>query len=150
MGIIEDLFLNAKTAVDSVGKKAEKVIDASKLSLTAADLKAEISKKYEILGRVVFEQKSTGKNYDKSINELVEKIGELTAELNSVNEMIANAKQKSKCQFCGTYNVKGAVFCNKCGEKLAAENKDNDDDTLSPDDAVDLAEDNFDDEEIGF
>ena len=66
MGIIEDLFLNAKTAVDSVGKKAEKVIDVSKMTLTAADLKAEISKKCEILGRVVFEQKSTGKNYDKN------------------------------------------------------------------------------------
>ena len=97
MGVFEDLLFNAKTAVDSVGKKAEKVIDSSKLSLTAADLKAEISKKYEILGRVVFEQKSTGKNYDKSIDELVEKISGLNAELDSVNEMIASSKRQRCC-----------------------------------------------------
>lgn len=148
MGILEDLLLNARTAVDSVGKKAEKVIDVSKLTITAADLKAEISKKCEILGRVVFEQKTTGKNYSTGINELIERITELNSELESVNEMIENAKQKSKCQFCGTYNVKGAVFCNKCGERLNTAK--NDDDTISPDDAIDLAEDNFEDDDISI
>ena len=62
-------------------------------------------------------------------------------------KMITNSKQKSKCKFCGTYNVKGAVFCNKCGERIVNENTE---DKLSPDDIIDLTEDNFDDEEIGF
>ncbi len=147
MGIFEDLLFNAKTAVDSVGKKAGKAIDISKLTLVAADLKAEISKKCEILGRVVYEQKTTDKNYDKSIDELITKISELNSELNSVNEMISVSKQKAKCPFCGTYNIKGAVFCNKCGEKLIAVQKNNDETDI--DDSIDLVEDNFDDEDLG-
>ena len=145
MGILEDLLLNAKTAVDSVGKKAEKVIDISKLTITAADLKTEISKKCEILGRIVYEQSATGKNYENSIKELIEKIAELKKELESVNEMIENSKEKSKCQVCGTYNIKGAVFCNKCGERLNAEKNDED---ISPEDAMDLTEDNFEDDDV--
>ena len=61
MGILEDVLLNARTAVDAVGKKAGSVIDMSKLTIAAADLKSEINKKYEILGRVTFESKTTGK-----------------------------------------------------------------------------------------
>lgn len=147
MGILEDLLLNAKTAVDSVGKKAGKVIDISKLNLTAADIKSEISKKFEILGRIVFEQKTTNKNYDKSIEELVEKIKTLNEQLESINEAIENTKQKSKCSSCGTYNVKGAVFCNKCGEKLSTEKENYE--NISEQDIIDLTEDNFDDDEIG-
>lgn len=147
MGILEDLLLNARTAVDTVGKKAGKVIDISKLTIAAADIKAEISKKFEILGRVAYEEKTTGKSYEKSINELVEKIKELNSQLDSINEVIANSKQKTKCPSCGTFNVKDAVFCNKCGEKLITKDE-TENDEFSPDDAMEFAEDNFDDEEI--
>ena len=51
MGIFEDVLLNARSAVDTVGKRASKVIDMSKLTLSAADIKSKLSKKYEILGR---------------------------------------------------------------------------------------------------
>lgn len=146
MGIIEDLLLNARTAVDTVGKKAEKVIDVSKLTLTSADLKAEISKKSEILGRVVYEQKTTGKNYEKSIDELIEKIKVLNEELGAVNEAIASTKQKSKCNSCGSYNVKGAIFCNKCGARLVTEKENSD--TISDEDIIDFTEDNFDDDDM--
>lgn len=151
MGILEDLLLNARTAVDAVGKKAGKVIDVSKLNLAAADLKSEISRKCEILGRVIYEAKTTGKNYDKTIDELVEKIKELNSQLDSVNDVIANSKQKQKCSVCGTYNAKGAVFCNKCGEKLATKTDDDvSSDTTSSAENIDFSEDSFDDEEIGL
>ncbi len=146
MGILEDVLLNARTAVDSVGKKAGKMIDMSKLTLAAADLKAEISKKYEILGRVIFESKQTGKNYDKSVEELIEKIADLQAQLKTVNEAIGNSKQKAKCPSCGAYNAKGSVFCNKCGEKLPYTEQEE----ISPDDVIDFTEDNFEDDDIGL
>ncbi|MDD6488187.1 MAG: zinc ribbon domain-containing protein [Clostridia bacterium] len=151
MGILEDLLLNARTAVDAVGKKAGKVIDVSKLTLAAADLKSEISRKCEILGRITYEAKTTGKNYDKTIDELVEKIKDLNSQLDSVNDVIANSKQKQKCSVCGTYNAKGAVFCNKCGERLNAKtDADEPADTTSSADNIDFAEDSFDDGEIGL
>ncbi len=146
MGIFEDVLLNARSAVDTVGKKAGKVIDTSKLKIAAADLKAEISKKYEILGRVTFEAKTTGKDYSKSIDEIIEKIKELNEELNSVRETIETSKQKTKCPSCGNYNAKGSSFCNKCGEKLPL----NETKEISPDDVIDFTEDNFEDDDIGL
>lgn len=148
MGIFEDVILNARSAVDTVGKKAGKVIDMSKLALAAADIKTEISKKYEILGRIVFEAKTTGKNYDSNIQELVEKIEELKSQLESINEMLENSRSKTKCTSCGAYNVKGAVFCNKCGEKLAVK-KEDEEEEITPDDIVDFTEDNFEDDDMG-
>ena len=108
MSILEDVLLNAKSAVDTVGKKAGKVIDASKLTIAAADIKAEISKKYEILGRIVYEAKTTGKCYDKSIEEIVTKINELKAQLASVNEMIASGKKQPSAAERGFFGFQRA------------------------------------------
>lgn len=146
MGIFEDVVLNAKAVVDSVGKKAGEVVDISKLKLAAADLKSEISQKYQILGRIAFEEISTGKDYSKNKEEIVEKIKELKIHLESVNDMIASSKQKVKCNVCGSYNSKGAVFCNTCGEKLVSENTESE--HMSPDDVIDFTEDNFADDDL--
>ncbi len=118
MSIMEDVLLNAKSAVDTVGKKAGNVFDKSKLRLASLDIRTELSKKYRILGRVCYEAQTTGKNYDKNIEKLVAAITELNSELARINEMIAKSEKKVKCTSCGTYNTRGAVFCSKCGTKL--------------------------------
>ncbi len=147
MGILEDVLLNARTAVDTVGKKAGKVIDMSKLTLSAADIKSELSKKYEMLGRITFEAQTTNKDYSKSIADIVAKIINLKAELESVNEAIANGKSKTKCSNCGSYNDKGAIFCNKCGTKIVVKEVDADEE-VAEEDAVDLVEDNLADDDM--
>lgn len=118
MGILEDAIYNAKTAAGFVSKKAEKFVDISKLTISSAELSSEISKKCEILGRVVYESKITNKSYDKAIEELVEKISDLKSQLDSVNELISETKSKTKCPKCSTINSREAIFCGKCGERL--------------------------------
>ncbi len=144
MGIFEDVLLNARSAVDAVGKTAGKVIDVSKLKLAAADIKSELSHKYQILGRVVYEENTTEKDYTKNKSELIEKITDLKSQLESVNDMIAKAGNKKKCPSCGSYNSKNAGFCSKCGEKLLAD----DDENEFTDDMKDFTEDNFEDDEL--
>ncbi len=144
MSIFEDVLLNARSAVDAVGKKAGKVIDVSKLKLAAADLKSEITHKYQILGRVVFEESATNKDYSKNKAELIGKIEELRSELDSVNELIAKASNKKKCASCGTYNPKNSQFCSKCGEKLVSDEEER----VLTDDMIDFTEDNFEDDEL--
>lgn len=144
MSIFEDVLLNARSAVDAVGKKAGQVIDISKLKLAAMDLKTEIAQKFQILGNVVYEEKITGKDYTRNKNELIEKITELKAQLDSISDIIANNSQKIKCPVCGTFNAKNAVFCNKCGEKIESEEAQH----MSTDDMIDFTEDNFDDEDL--
>ena len=91
-------------------------------------LSSEISKKCEILGRVVYEAKTSDKCYDKAIAELVEKISDLKGQLDSVNKLIAETKNRVKCPNCSTVNSKDAIFCGKCGERLR-----NSEDMLQPD-----------------
>ncbi len=146
MGIFEDVLLNAKAVVGTVGKKAGEVVDISKLKLAAADLKSELSQKYQLLGRITFEEMTTGKDYSKNKEEIAGKIRELKEHLESVNDMIAVSKKKIKCGFCGAYNSKGAVFCNNCGEKLVNDSEDQD--HMSPDDVIDFTEDNFADDDL--
>ncbi len=147
MGILEDVLLNARTAVDTVGKKAGKVIDMSKLTLSAADIKSELSKKYEMLGRITFEAQTTNKDYTKSIADIVAKIINLKAELESVNEALASGKSKVKCSACGNYNDKDAIFCSKCGTKIVVKGVDAEEE-IAEEDAVDLVEDNLADDDM--
>ena len=137
MSIMEDVLLNAKTVVDSVSKKAGKVIDISKLRLAALDIKSELSNKYRMLGRICYESKVSDKNYDKNIQKLVETITELNGQLAKINDMIAKAENKSKCSECGTYNNYGAVFCTRCGTRLE---KKKDPEEYSQEELLDFAE----------
>ena len=127
MSVMEDVLINAKTAVDSFGKKAGEVFDRSKLRLAAVDIKAELSKKYRMLGKVCYEANRTGKNYDKSIKQLQDQINELNNQLTRIKETLAAAEKKIKCSACGTINAKGSVFCSKCGAKLSAVSDSGDD-----------------------
>ncbi len=144
MGIFEDVLLNARSAVDNVGKKAGKVIDISKLRIASADIKSEINRKYQILGRVVYEEAVSSKDYSVNKNDLISKIGELKKELESVQELIAQNSNKVKCIACGTYNSQKAVFCSKCGEKLDFSEEEH----MPTDDMIDFTEDNFEDDDL--
>ena len=59
MGLFEDVVVNAKEAVNAVGKKAGQMVDISNLWLSAADLNNEISKRFESLCRVIYDAKKT-------------------------------------------------------------------------------------------
>lgn len=118
MSIFDDVVVNARSAADVIGKKATKLADSTKLTILAADLKAEIAKKSEILGRVVYVSRVSGKSYEKSISELIETITDLKEQLEAVETQLADAKNRKKCPVCGMTNSRTAVFCNRCGEKI--------------------------------
>ena len=91
MGVFEEVVINAKTAAATVGKKAERLVDISKLRLNSAEIESEITKKYEALGRFVYD---------------------------SINEKINMLRKKVPCPVCGCQNDENALFCSHCGVKL--------------------------------
>jgi Ribosomal protein L40E len=121
MGLFEDVVINAKSAVNVVGKKAGQFVDISKLRINAADLNNEIGKRFEALGRMVYEAKKTDNASDDLLNEEILKIDELYEQLDELNEQIAALRKISVCKSCGAENPKDAVYCNKCGLKLTEE-----------------------------
>lgn len=121
MGLFEDVVLNAKTAVNAVGKKAGQFVDASKLRLNAASLSNEISKRFEALGRIVYDSQKKGENTDSLVAECISSIDDLYHELDAVNDQIAASRSQVVCRMCGEENPANAVYCCKCGHKLQEE-----------------------------
>mgnify|MGYP000892613544 FL=1 len=121
MGLFEDVVINAKSAADVVGKKAEKFIDVSKLRINAADVNNEISKQFEALGRVVYDAKKTDNLSDELLDESVKTIDELYEQLDAINNQLSASSNKIICKKCGAENVSDATYCSKCGNKLHEE-----------------------------
>lgn len=121
MGVLDDVIVNAKSAADAVGKTASKLVDISKLRISAADLNAEIGKKYESLGRAVYDAQKAGDSPAQSVSEIITAIDDLREQLEAVNVQLSSARQKTVCSFCGHENAPDAAFCSKCGHKLAEE-----------------------------
>lgn len=121
MGVLDDFIVNAKTAVNTVGKKAGQIVDISKLRVNAADLNNEISKRFESLGRAVYEAKKTENDAADLVGESAAAIDDLYDQLDAVNQQLALVRERLICKNCGAENAQGAVFCSKCGHKLSSE-----------------------------
>lgn len=121
MGIFEDVMFNAKSAATTVGKKAGRLVDISKLRLNATELNNEISKRYEALGRVVYDAAKEEQDVKGLIDECVISIDALYLRLDEVNDKIAKLQNKVTCPVCNTDNAEGSLFCSHCGTKLANE-----------------------------
>ena len=118
MGLFEDVVVNAKEAVNAVGKKAGQMVDISKLRLSAADLNNEISKRFEALGRVIYDAKKTGNDSADLADECITTIDDLYEQLDAVNAQLAATRSQIVCRKCGEENPANAVYCCKCGQRL--------------------------------
>ncbi|WP_101696457.1 hypothetical protein [Clostridium minihomine] len=91
MGLFEDVVINAKTAANAVGKKAGQLVDVSKLKISAAELNIEINKKYEALGKAVYDAKKADSDPADLVAEAMVAIDELQEQLDALNEQIKDA-----------------------------------------------------------
>ncbi|MBS6859814.1 MAG: zinc ribbon domain-containing protein [Clostridiales bacterium] len=118
MGLLEDVVVNAKSAVNVMGKTAGKIVDISKLRISAAELNGEISKRYESLGRMVYDAQKTDNDATDLVRECVNAIDDLYEQLDAVNEQISSMRNRTVCKGCGAENPQSANYCSKCGKKL--------------------------------
>lgn len=123
--MINEVIVGAKNAAKTVGKKASEFVDVSKLRITSTELNNEISKRYEALGRVVYDSKKEGTDVEGLVLECVKSIDALYARLDDNNEQIAKMTNKKNCKNCGSINTNDAVFCSKCGTRMPQQEEDN-------------------------
>ena len=125
MSMLEDVIVNAKSAADAVGKTATKLVDISKLRISAADLNAEMDRKFESLGRTVYSGRKAGGNPEQEVSEAITAIDELQEQLAAVNAQLSSVRQKTVCGVCGHENNADDIFCGKCGHRLSEEEPKN-------------------------
>lgn len=119
MSLFDDIVVNAKSAANTVGKKAEQLKDYSKLKYSESGIKSEIAKKKLTLGDYVYACTKTGDIDQEKMQSIVDEIAELEENLQITREMIITAKNKIICSECKAENDKDSVFCCKCGQKLS-------------------------------
>lgn len=120
MSILDDLMINAKTAVDVVGKKAEMVIDSSKLKYAESGLQSEIHKKERELGSFVYKSYIAGEMDKDALAKMVQELRELNESLESTRELKNLRKNKHTCPTCGALVSADLSYCGKCGAKLVS------------------------------
>lgn len=121
MGIFDDVMVNAKSAANAVGKKAEQIVDYSKLKYAESGINNEISEKLNSLGSFVYESMVAGEMDKADLEKRTAELTELYRQLEMTREMIAASKNKKCCKSCGSLNDKDSLFCGKCGARLAEE-----------------------------
>ena len=122
-GFFDDIVVNAKSAANTVGKKANQIKDYSKLKYSESGIKSEIAKKKQELGNYIYNCSKMG-DIDKIVMQgFVAEIDELEENLQITREMLTVAKNKVTCKYCKAENDREFVFCCKCGSKLDKEEK---------------------------
>ena len=125
MSMFDDMIVNAKSAANAVGKKASKLVDLSKLRISAADLNGEINRKFQSLGRSVYDAHKTGSDPAEKIVSSSAEIDELMEQLEAINMQLVAAHAKVVCGYCGEENSQDAIFCSKCGHRLFEDKSEN-------------------------
>lgn len=121
MGVLDDVIVNAKSAADAVGKKASKLVDISKLRISEADIRNDITKQFELLGREVYEAQKAGHDSSEAVSAGTAAVDNLKEQLSAISEQLASAREKTICPECGHENEQGAAFCSKCGHSLTVD-----------------------------
>lgn len=124
MGMFDDVVINAKAAANAISKKAGNLCDISKLKYNASNIKGEIYKKCQELGELMYQSKYSAPVPQEKIDALLAEIKTLHSDLDSVNELLATAKNLIICPACGSIISSDSVFCCKCGIKIEPQDKE--------------------------
>ena len=116
MGFFEEAVVKAKEVYDVAAKKTGEVVGVQKLKFKATQVNSQLSKDFETLGRLYYEnaKESVDADYSDIMASIESKLEEIDQIQNEINEQ----KKTKFCSKCGFKNAETASFCNNCGEEL--------------------------------
>lgn len=118
MGILDDVVINAKSVAEAVGRKAGQLVDVSKLHVGAAEVNAEITKRYQTLGQYVYENNREALAADPEAMGQMAEVDALQAQLAAITKELNDKQNKTVCPACGKQCSNTDAFCSGCGAKL--------------------------------
>lgn len=110
----------AGRAVEATGKKAENLMEQTKLSFRIMNLEGEIDDIYRDIGKFVFAAKNDDTIEPSEIEEKIFLIEEKQAEIEKTHDRLDELKCTKRCPNpdCGKKSSKDDKFCNACGAVL--------------------------------
>ncbi len=115
------LFVAKKTgeAADVAGKKANVVIETTKMNLQIFDINSEIDTLYKEIGKLVHDVHMGEEIDDEVLQSKMELVDEKMFKVQELRAKIEGMKPvASVCDNCGCEFKAGDTFCSKCGCQL--------------------------------
>lgn len=141
----EELSRTLSSAAENVGKKTEEFIEVQKIRAQINSAARSVEKSYKDLGEMIYRRYSAGEGVDAEVAVLCEDIAQLQQSIIEKKEELASRKGKKICPTCEAEIDPDAVYCMKCGAKVAESQEDADD--FDDESAQTLAEETVDEEE---
>lgn len=107
-----------KEATMNVGKKANDLVEITKLNLEIVDLENEIEDLYQEIGIFVFNSYKNNIEIPEIIKEKCKVIEEKSEKVAELKQKVSEYKSTLICPVCKTENDKENQFCSKCGQKF--------------------------------
>ncbi len=118
----DNILNKAKDVFETAYKKADDALAVQKQKFDVSSLENKLSKDFENLGRLCFEEMKKGAFSDNAaFCSALQEIKAKTAQIEELRSDILKAKNKKRCAKCGAAIDKGAAYCNACGEKTQQE-----------------------------
>ena len=112
---IDDILNKATDLLSAAGRKTEELVGVSKLRFQALQISSQLSKAFERLGMIVYEQKVSGLADNDIIEACIKEITVLKSSLEELNDKVYASKNSVKCTNCNASVAKESSFCPKCG-----------------------------------
>lgn len=114
MGMISDILVNAKSAVQKAHEKANGVCDVSKLKLTRKRIKSDVYKNYTALGRKYYALSKKGEIEYADFTQELEELNDLHEQYENISSQLEELKKKTEAE----ENDGECDVCPECGKVL--------------------------------
>ena len=123
MEFFEKLGKKASATYKSAAEKTNKIASETKLKLKMNDCKSKINDLYKEIGKIVYQKHVLDGNLDidNDINNEVNRIQELTSEIESCEKQILDLSDMIQCINCKNKIEKTSRFCPVCGAEQPIE-----------------------------
>lgn len=107
-------------AAEVTGKRAEQILEQTKLNLRIIDLENETNDLFREIGKLVVASRADETFQTGDIEEKIQQIDAKRLEITEINEKLDLLKRSKKCPNpdCGKRCAKEDKFCNACGAVL--------------------------------
>ena len=123
MEFFENAVTKAKEAFDVACKKTGEMVSVGKQKFDIASIEAKLSKDFENLGKLYYNNLKETEIEDDEIKKIVKSIKSRETKIKNLREEINSTKNKSACPKCGALVDTLSIYCNICGERLVNEDE---------------------------
>lgn len=116
--IFNDLEKKLTGMTDQVSKKTGEVVEVKRLNNQIRITGKYNSDDYGNIGKMMYQKYKKGEEIDEQVRVVCEQIEKRIQEIKTMEQQIADHKGVIRCNKCGGYAGRGAVYCPKCGAKL--------------------------------